>query len=230
MNVRKITLIAVIVVVPLVFAWSPSATESFILSAVPDTVGGVGTNTATIYASFRMAPEVSFRVTGPDVWAVSDMTMGEDVTQEDPIVLMNDGAAVIDLAFHLGAEDIITAPDAVPWTSRDNWGGSVTPSEYTLGLILCDPTITTGPDIVEFEVDDILRPGGPVWYSASGQFRPFTSTLVYEHEGSVSLSLFSADGMNTVNSYFRLQLTRSGSLDDYPHAARVVVTCRLSSG
>jgi len=217
-------------IAPILMAWSPSVTESFVLSAVPDTVGGVGTNTATIYASFRIAPEVSYRVTGPDVWAVSDMTMGEDITQEDPIVLMNDGAAVIDFAFHLGAEDIVTAPDAVPWTSRDNWGGSVTPSEYTLGLVLCDPAVTTGPDIMEFETDDILRPGSPIWYLTAGQFRPFTSSLVYEHEGSVSLSLFSADGMNTVNSFFRLQLTRSGSLDDYPHAARVVVTCRISSG
>ena len=231
----KLSVVLLFVVAVCAFAdWSASVTESYFTYAdstgIVDTVGGIGDTTATIYAAFRIAPEVSFRVTGPDVWAIYDMALGEDVCQEDPLVIINDGAAIIDLAFHLGAEDIVTAPDAVPWVSRDTWTATVIPSQYTLGIIVTDPRVTTGPGITEFEADDILRPGSPQWYLTAGQFRPFTSGLTYEHEGSVSLALRGTEGMNTVHTFFRLQVSRSGSLDDYPHAARVVITCRLSTG
>lgn len=214
----------------LMSAWSPIATVVMGTSSDPDLVGGIGENTATIYASFRIVPSVGFKITGPDVWAVYDLNPGEDVSQEEPIVIVNTEVALIDLAFSIGDEDIVSAPDAEPWVSRDTWTMTAEPSRYTLGLIICDPTVTTGPDITEFETDDILRPGAPVWYLTSGRFRPFSSSLVYEHEGAVSLSLLSAVGMNTVHAFFRLQVNRSGSLDDYPHAARVIVICRLSSG
>jgi hypothetical protein len=214
----------------LLSAWSPTVTESFIMTGIPDLIGGIDANTATVYARFQIVPTVGFKITGPDVWAVYDLYPGEDVSQEEPIIIENIEAALLDLAFHIGDEDIVTAPDAEPWISRDTWTMTSEPSRYTLGLILCDPTVTTGPDITEFETDDILRPGSPVWYLASGRFRPFSSSLVYEHEGAVSLALLSATGMNRVHAFFRLQINRSGSLDDYPHAARVTVTCRLSSG
>ncbi len=230
MNVKRSLIWFFLASFPLISAWSPTATVVMETSSDPDLVGGIGANTATVYASFRIVPTVGFKITGPDVWAVYDLYPGEDLSQEEPIIIENIEAALLDLAFHIGDEDIVTAPDAEPWISRDTWTMTSEPSRYTLGLILCDPTVTTGPDITEFETDDILRPGSPVWYLASGRFRPFSSSLVYEHEGAVSLALLSATGMNRVHAFFRLQINRSGSLDDYPHAARVTVTCRLSSG
>jgi len=226
---RYITVLFLFLAITLMADWSAGVVQSYSLSADPDMEGTVG-SPAVIYAQFTFAGSLSFKLEGPDVWAIYDLSPGEDISQEEPILIVNDGGIVVDLAFHLGSEDIVTAPDAAPWTSRDNWAGSVTPSEYALGLILCDPSVTTGPGIMEFEVDDILRPGSPVWYLAAGQFRPFTSSLAYEHEGAVSLGLLGSEGMNKVHAFMRVQLTRSGSLDDYPHAARVVVTCRMSSG
>lgn len=235
---KKLYLFVFIVLGCSLFAdWSASVTESYFTLAdslgIVDTTGGVGDNTATIYAAFRIAPEVGFKVTGPDVWAVYDMALGEDVTQEDPIVIVNDAAALIDLGFSIGSEDIVSAPDAAPWSSRDTWTPTSTPNEYTLGLIICDDDLTVGPGASEYETDDILIPLPPdstEWYLVSGQFRPFSSALAYEHEGSISLSLFSASGMNTVHAFFRLLVSEGGSTDDYPHAVQVIITARLSAG
>lgn len=222
--------IFLILAVPAFADWSPGVTEEMISSGSPDLVGDIGSNTATIYARFKIAAQVSFRVTGPDVWAVYDVALGEDIVQEEPLVILNDGGAMIDIAFHIGAEDIVSAPDAEPWVSRDTWAPTTTPSEYTLGIIVCDDDVLTGPVTSEFEDDDIILTGSPAWYLAAGQFRPFTSTLVYSHEGDISLALLSSPDMNTVHTFFRLLVSNGGSLDDYPHAARIVITCRLSSG
>jgi len=185
---------------------------------------------AVIYAKFTIIGILEFKITGPDVWAVYGLSLGEVVTQNEPIVIENSGGVVLDFGFYISDEDIITIPGSVPWESLDSWMPTNTPSRYTLGLIICDGSVTSGPGMGEFANDDILEPDSLTWYTTSGQFRPFSAALVYAHEGVTSLGILSADGMDKVHSFFRLQISRAGSEDDYPHAAQITITGRISSG
>jgi len=194
---------------------------------------GPGDNAAFIYVDFWLAGNLSFKITGADVWFLSNLAPGEDATQDSPIVIENVGGILLDVGFGISNEDIIAVIN--PWKQDTaSWAAPTSPGEYTLGLIACDNDVVLGPDSTdEWQNEDIL-PIYPLikWYDTAGTrtMGPTTDSLKYAYEGSTSLALRTGAPDNTVHMFFRMVMSTAGSFDTGEHAAQIIVIGRASTG
>lgn len=100
---KRLILIATLLIAVVAMAdWSTEVVESYYTNtaAAADTVGALGTNTATIYADFRiLGPEFLIDVDGTNnTWSIVDFLPGDYGWQATPFRIINQGGVTLDLA------------------------------------------------------------------------------------------------------------------------------------